>query len=155
METHTPFKGFRGESVQENQQVCSLCGLALSPMNSQHTSSRGSSTKMQVFLCRCPLEYSRISCPASSTNAEGMGGPTVLMFYLQHCVDVLATLSSLCPGICLAPQQLGLSVFWHASPICCHTPNAPTYLPAAPAWPKQGAKGNSESLRCSPRDAVA
>lgn len=70
-----------------------------------------------------------ISHPASSHQGRGQGDSVSAVVYLQPCVDVLATLCSLCSGICLAPQHARLSVFWHELPLCCHAIDAPTFLP--------------------------
>lgn len=67
--------------------------------------------------------------PASIHQGRGQGGSVSPMLYLRPCVDVLATHSSSCPGICLAPQQAQLSMFWHDLPLCCHATDVPTFLP--------------------------
>lgn len=116
-----------------------LCGLTLSPMTSKHTSSRGTFRKDAGFHTQLPSWVPGIShCvgwwnhhthPASSHQGRGQGGSVSPVLYLQPCVDVLATLSSLSPGICLAPQHTQLSMFWHELPLCCHATGAPTFLP--------------------------
>lgn len=120
------------------------------------------SSRVFFFQERC--RFSHVDAPLSawhtapSLQPQGRRhrGPLSPVLCLQLCVDVLATLCSLCPGNCLAPQHTWLPVFRHELPLCMNCPcNWCSHVPAtAPAQPKQGARSNTDSLLCSPQDML-